>query len=125
MLVPSDAANAVNPIGTPSGSYAGDVALAFAGLQLFLDIAELGVPIFGAALGRGEKRRSYPSGRRTNEGTGQMSNVRKIALSAAIILGTVFSVLTAANAGATREQAASSGTGVAAYAAGGGIVSSH
>lgn len=54
MLVPSDAANAVNPIGTPSGSYAGDVALAFAGLQLFLDIAELGVPIFGAALGRGE-----------------------------------------------------------------------
>jgi hypothetical protein len=54
-----------------------------------------------------------------------MSNVRKIALSAAIILGTVFSVLTAANAGATREQAASSGTGVAAYAADGGIVLSH
>jgi hypothetical protein len=60
VLVPRDA-NAVNPIGTPSGSYAGDVALAFAGLQLFFDIAELGVPIFGAALGRSEKRRSYPS----------------------------------------------------------------
>lgn len=52
-----------------------------------------------------------------------MSNVTKIALSAAIILSTAFSVMTAANAGATREQAASSGTGVAAYGRDGGIVS--
>ena len=36
-----------------------------------------------------------------------MSNVTKIALSAAIILSTAFSALTAANAGATREQAVS------------------
>jgi hypothetical protein len=54
-----------------------------------------------------------------------MSNVTKIALSAAIILSTAFSALTAANAGATREQAASSGTGVAAYDRDGGIVSGH
>ena len=53
-----------------------------------------------------------------------MSNVTRIALSAAIILGTAFSALTAANAGFTREQAASSGTGIAAYSADGGIVSS-
>ncbi|HTG52828.1 MAG TPA: hypothetical protein VMA33_08225 [Candidatus Tectomicrobia bacterium] len=52
-----------------------------------------------------------------------MSNVTKIALSAAIVLSTAFSVMTAANAGATREQAASSGTGVAAYGRDGGIVS--
>jgi hypothetical protein len=52
-----------------------------------------------------------------------MSNVTKIAVSAAIILSTAFSVLTAANAGATREQGASSGTGVAAYGRDGGIVS--
>ena len=52
-----------------------------------------------------------------------MSNVTKIALSAAIILSTAFSALTAANAGATREQGASSGTGMAAYDRSGGIVS--
>jgi hypothetical protein len=56
---------------------------------------------------------------------GQMSNLTKIALSTAIILSTAFSVLTAANAGATREQAASSGTGMAAYDRDGGIVSSQ
>jgi len=54
-----------------------------------------------------------------------MSNVTKIALSATIILGTAFSALTAANAGATREQAASSGTGMAAHDRYGGIVSSQ
>jgi hypothetical protein len=52
-----------------------------------------------------------------------MSNVTRIALSAAIILSTAFSALTAANAGITREQAASSGTGVAAYSRDGGVVS--
>jgi hypothetical protein len=50
-----------------------------------------------------------------------MSNVTKIALSAAIILSTAFSALTAANAGANREQA--SGTGAACYDRDGGIVS--
>ena len=50
-----------------------------------------------------------------------MSNVTKIALSAAIILSTAFSALTAANAGAIREQA--SGTGAACYDRDGGIVS--
>jgi len=54
-----------------------------------------------------------------------MSNVTKIALSAAIVLSTAFSVMTAANAGATREQAASSSTGVAAYDQYGGIVSGN
>jgi len=54
-----------------------------------------------------------------------MSNVTKIALSTAIILSTVFSALAAINPGATREQAASSGTGMAAYDRYGGIVSSH
>jgi hypothetical protein len=44
-----------------------------------------------------------------------MSNVTKFALAAAIILTTAFSVVTAATAGAAREQAASSGTGMAAY----------
>ena len=52
-----------------------------------------------------------------------MSNVTKIALSAAIILSTAVSALAASNAGATREQAASSVTGVAAYDRYGGIVS--
>jgi hypothetical protein len=51
-----------------------------------------------------------------------MSNVTKIALSAAIILGTAFSAFAASKAGGTREQAASSGTGVAAYDRHGGIV---
>jgi hypothetical protein len=51
-----------------------------------------------------------------------MSNVTKIAVSAAIILSTAFSALTAANA-AAREQGASSGTGVAAYGRDGGVVS--
>jgi hypothetical protein len=54
-----------------------------------------------------------------------MSNVTKIAIFAAIILSTGFSALTAANAGATREQAASSGTGVPAYDGNGGIVSGN
>jgi hypothetical protein len=44
-----------------------------------------------------------------------MSNVTKIALSAAIVLSTAFSALAASKPGATREQAASSGTGVASY----------
>jgi uncharacterized membrane protein YdfJ with MMPL/SSD domain len=60
-----------------------------------------------------------------NEGDRTMSNVKKITLSAAIILTTAFSALTAANAGVTREQGASSGTGVAAYDHDGGIVSSQ
>jgi hypothetical protein len=47
-----------------------------------------------------------------------MSNMTKIALSAAIILSTAFSALTAANA-----QPAGSGTGVACYDRTGGIVS--
>jgi hypothetical protein len=51
-----------------------------------------------------------------------MSNVTKIAVSAAIILSTAFSALTAANA-AAREQA--SGTGMAAYDRDGGVVSSQ
>ena len=57
-----------------------------------------------------------------------MSNVTKIALSAAIILSTAFSALTAANAGVPREQARnapSSGTGVANYDRDGGIVSGY
>jgi len=52
-----------------------------------------------------------------------MSGLTKIALSAAIILSTALSVLTAANAGAAREQAAGSGTGVPAYDRHGGIIS--
>jgi hypothetical protein len=52
-----------------------------------------------------------------------MSNVTKFAISAAIILSTAFSALAASKPGATREQAASSGTGVAAYDRSGGIVS--
>jgi hypothetical protein len=54
-----------------------------------------------------------------------MSNVTKLALFAAIILSTAFPALTAANAGATREQAASSGAGVPAYDRYGGIVSGN
>jgi hypothetical protein len=53
-----------------------------------------------------------------------MSNLKRIALFAAIILCTAFSVLTAANAGFTREQAISQGgTGAACYDQEGGIVS--
>ena len=52
-----------------------------------------------------------------------MSNMTKIALSAAIILSTAFSALTAANAGVTREQGAVTGTGVAAYDRDGGLIS--
>jgi hypothetical protein len=52
-----------------------------------------------------------------------MSSMTKIALSAAIILSTAFSVLTAANAGATREQAARGVPGVACYDHDGGLVS--
>jgi len=54
-----------------------------------------------------------------------MSNVTKIVLSAAIVLSTVVAAVTASNAGAVREQAASSGTGVASYDRDGGIVSGH
>jgi hypothetical protein len=55
-----------------------------------------------------------------------MSNAKKIVLSAAIILSTGLSALTAANAGFTREQAVSQGgTGVAAYSSDGGIVSGN
>jgi hypothetical protein len=55
-----------------------------------------------------------------------MSNTKKIVLSAAIVLSTAFSALTAANAGFTREQAVSQGgTGVAAYSHDGGIVSGN
>jgi hypothetical protein len=50
-----------------------------------------------------------------------MSNVTKLVLSAAIILSTAFSALTAANAGATREGA--SGAGMACYDQDGGIAS--
>jgi hypothetical protein len=65
------------------------------------------------------------AGWRTNKGARTMSNMRKITLFAAIILSTAFSALTAANAGATREQAASSGTGAPAYDRSGGIVSGN
>jgi hypothetical protein len=55
-----------------------------------------------------------------------MRNMTKIALSAVIILSTAFSALTAANAAATREQAAhTGGTGVPAYDQDGGIVSGN
>jgi hypothetical protein len=55
-----------------------------------------------------------------------MRNMTKIALSAVIILSTAFSALTAANAAATREQAAhSGGAGVPAYDQDGGIVSGN
>ena len=57
-----------------------------------------------------------------------MSNMTKIALSAAIILSAAFSALTAANAGVTRVQArnaASCGSGVANYDRDGGIVSGN
>jgi hypothetical protein len=52
-----------------------------------------------------------------------MSTMTKFAISAAIILSTAFSALAEGKPGATREQAASSGTGVAAYDRSGGIVS--
>jgi hypothetical protein len=55
-----------------------------------------------------------------------MSNVTKIALSAAIILSTAFSVLTAANASTTTDQARNAASsGVPAYAADGGVVEGH
>ena len=63
-----------------------------------------------------------------NEGDWTMSNAKKIALSAAIILSTAFSALTVANAGVTVEQARngpSGGTGVANYDRDGGIVSGN
>jgi len=67
-------------------------------------------------------RRSV-GGEQTKE-IGQMFNMTKIALCAAIILSTAFSALTAANAGFTREQAVSQGgTGAACYDRQGGIVS--
>jgi hypothetical protein len=55
-----------------------------------------------------------------------MSNVTKIALSAAIILSTAFSVLTAANASTTTDQARNAASsGVPAYARDGGVVEGH
>jgi hypothetical protein len=55
-----------------------------------------------------------------------MSNVTKIALSAAIILSTAFSVLTAANASTTADQARNvASSGVPAYAGDGGVVEGH
>jgi hypothetical protein len=63
--------------------------------------------------------------RQTNEGDMTMSNMTKIALSAAIILSTAFSALAASKPGATREQAASSATGVASYDRYGGVVSGN
>ena len=54
-----------------------------------------------------------------------MSNVTKIALSAAIILSAAFSALTAANAGVTREQARNAPGGVAAYDRDGSVVEGH
>jgi hypothetical protein len=55
-----------------------------------------------------------------------MSNVTKIALSAAIILSTAFSVLTAANASTTPGEARNAASsGVPAYAGDGGVVEGH
>jgi hypothetical protein len=55
-----------------------------------------------------------------------MSNVKRIALSAAIILSTAFSVLTAANASTTTDQARNAASsGVPAYAGDGGVVEGH
>jgi hypothetical protein len=70
----------------------------------------------------GWRRRSTAASKRRRWA---MSNATKFALSAAIILSTVFSALAASKPGATREQAASSGTGVAAYDRYGGIVSGN
>ena len=55
-----------------------------------------------------------------------MSNLTKIALSAAIIISAAFSVLTAANASTAPEQARNAASsGVPAYAANGGVVEGH
>jgi hypothetical protein len=55
-----------------------------------------------------------------------MSNLTKIALSAAIILSAAFSALTAANASTTTDQARNvASSGVAAYARDGGVVEGH
>ena len=55
-----------------------------------------------------------------------MSNVTKIALSAAIILSAAFSALTAANAGAITQQARNAASsGVAAYASDGSVVTGN
>jgi uncharacterized low-complexity protein len=55
-----------------------------------------------------------------------MSNVTKIALSAAIILSAALSALTAANAGTITEQARNAASsGVAAYAGDGSVVEGH
>jgi len=68
----------------------------------------------------------YREGGEQTKETGQMSNMTKIALAAAIILSTAFSALTAANAGVTREQANhTGGAGVPAYDRDGGIVSGY
>jgi hypothetical protein len=75
--------------------------------------------------------RSYQTCRRAalggeqNEGDTTMSNAAKIVLSGALILSTTFSALAASKPGATREQGASSGTGVAAYDRNGGVVSGN
>ena len=55
-----------------------------------------------------------------------MSNMTKIALSAAIILGAAFSALTAANAGTITAQARNAASsGVAAYDRDGSVVDGH
>ena len=54
-----------------------------------------------------------------------MSNVTKIALSAAITLSAAFSALTAANAGLQRDVARNAPGSVAAYDRDGGIVSGN
>jgi hypothetical protein len=55
-----------------------------------------------------------------------MSNVTKIALSAAIILSAAFSALSAANAGAISQQARNvASSGVAAYDRDGSVVEGH
>ena len=54
-----------------------------------------------------------------------MSNVTKIALSAAIILSAAFSALTAANAGTITSQARNAAGGVAAYDRDGSVVEGH
>ena len=55
-----------------------------------------------------------------------MSNMTKIALSAAIILSAAFSALTAANAGTITQQARNAASsGVAAYDRDGSVVEGH
>jgi uncharacterized membrane protein YdfJ with MMPL/SSD domain len=62
----------------------------------------------------------------TSEGDRTMSNMTKIALSAAIILSAAFSALTAANAGTITQQARNAASsGVAAYDRDGSVAEGH